>query len=65
MQPVQTVSPATIGAGDLLADGVSACEFRYRPGEASRNGLLTIRLELTGDGETVRLLHQVHVVNAP
>lgn len=49
----------------LLADAVSACDFTYQPGTASRQGLLTMRLELTRGGETVTLHAQAHVVNAP
>lgn len=65
LQAEQTGSTTAIGAGSLLAGSISACEFRYRPGDASRNGLLTIRLQLTTGGESVRLLQQVHVLNAP
>lgn len=49
----------------LVADAVSACGFSYQPGTASRQGLLTLRLELTRGGETITLHAQAHVVNAP
>lgn len=51
--------------GALLADGVSLCQFSYQPGDHVRNGLVTLRLGLTADGETVNLLYQAQVVNAP
>ncbi|WP_312913002.1 PulJ/GspJ family protein [Stutzerimonas nitrititolerans] len=49
----------------LVVDSVSACSFTYDPGTNTRNGLVTLRLSLTKDGETITLLQQVHVDNAP
>lgn len=51
--------------GALLAEYLSACAFEYDPGTATRGGLVTIELGLTHGGETVTLLHQIHVDNAP
>src|SRR5690606_17288841 len=48
-----------------LADTVSNCTFTYQPGSQSRNALATLRLSLTRDGETISLVQQVHVDNAP
>lgn len=48
-----------------LADAVAACEFTYQPGSHARQGLVTLRLSLSRDGETIRLVQQVHVDNAP
>jgi len=53
------------GNGSLLADHVSSCQFSYTAGTSQRAGLVTMRLSLSLGGETVTLLHQVHVVNAP
>lgn len=39
--------------------------FTYSPGTNTRSGLVTIRLTLSQDGETITLLQQVHVDNAP
>ena len=39
--------------------------FTYDPGTNTRSGLVTIRLTLRQDGETITLLQQVHVDNAP
>ncbi|WP_052742226.1 prepilin-type N-terminal cleavage/methylation domain-containing protein [Stutzerimonas stutzeri] len=44
------------------------CTFTYEPGTNTtntRNGLVTLRLSLSKDGETITLLQQVHVDNAP
>lgn len=49
----------------LVVDSVSACSFTYTPGTNTRNGLVTLHLSLTKGGETVSLLQQVHVDNAP
>jgi MSHA biogenesis protein MshO len=39
--------------------------FTYSPGTNARSGLVTVRLTLSKDGETITLLQQVHVDNAP
>jgi MSHA biogenesis protein MshO len=53
------VTPST------MADHVSSCTFSYDPGTPQRSGLVSLRLTLTDDGETITLLHQIHVENAP
>lgn len=49
----------------LVVDSVSACSFTYEPGTHARNGVVTLRLSLTQGGETITLLQQVHIDNAP
>lgn len=39
--------------------------FTYTPGTNIRSGLVTIRLTLSANGESISLLQQVHVDNAP
>ncbi len=59
---------AALGApGNLLADKVTACAMSYLSGTAERAGVVTLALTLTDpvSAESVRLLHQVHVENAP
>jgi len=53
------------GTPALVTRAVDNCEFRYDPGASQRAGLVTLELSLTEAGETITLLHQVHVVNAP
>lgn len=48
-----------------LADAVAFCDFTYRPGDHSRQALVTLRLALSKDGDTIQLVQQVHVDNAP
>jgi len=57
-----------LGAGaqaTLIADQLSSCSVAYAPGTSQRAGLVSLTLEVTSAGETVSLLHQVHVDNVP
>ena len=65
IQPGQPTS-VPLGAGQVLAAGVTGCEFTYsnQTAQLSR-GLVTIRLSLTRNNETVVLYHQAHVNNVP
>ncbi|MCW5603028.1 MAG: prepilin-type N-terminal cleavage/methylation domain-containing protein [Burkholderiales bacterium] len=61
---VQGTPPA--GGNDaLLVDGVSGCGFAYEAGVTQRSGLVSMRLQITQEGETVSLLQQTHVTNVP
>jgi MSHA biogenesis protein MshO len=60
---IQPNPPA--GPSSLMASNVSACNFTYQPGTSQRAGLVTLRLQITEEGESVTLLHQIHVENAP
>lgn len=53
------------GTVALMGRDVTACSFTYDQGTSSRSGLVTIDITIERDGETVRLFHQVHVMNAP
>ena len=64
--------PLTAGsfgvAGAVLANKVSNCgvnTFSYNAGAGVRYGLVVIRLTISADGESVSLLQQAHVLNAP
>ncbi|MBW3568092.1 MAG: prepilin-type N-terminal cleavage/methylation domain-containing protein [Proteobacteria bacterium] len=56
--------PAAVAGGTLLTDNVTACQFDYDPGNSGRPGLLMMSLTLTRGGESITLLHQVHIHNA-
>lgn len=64
IQPGQPTPPP--GTGQVLATGVTGCDFTYsnQTAQLSR-GLVTIRLSLTRNNETVVLYHQAHVNNVP
>lgn len=53
------------GSEALVVDSLSGCAFSYVPGSNTRNGLVTLRLSLSKEGETITLVQQVHVDNAP
>lgn len=54
------------GATDtLVADHVSACSMSYAPGTSQRAGLVSLQLAVSDTNETISLLQQVHVDNAP
>jgi MSHA biogenesis protein MshO len=65
----QPVSAAVLNAAGasaaLVASNVVDCKFVLSSGTAQRNGLATLTLQITQSGESVQLLHQVEVVNAP
>ncbi|HET7306357.1 MAG TPA: prepilin-type N-terminal cleavage/methylation domain-containing protein [Gammaproteobacteria bacterium] len=62
-QPIANSDFGTTGA--LAAEDVSGCNFAYSPGTAQRAGVATVSLTLARQGESVQLLEQVHVINAP
>ncbi len=49
----------------LVSESVSSCQFRFSPGTAQRSALLTMELVLTENGESIRLIEQMHVENIP
>lgn len=60
---VQPTPPA--GNTAILVNGVTACAISYAPGVQQRNGIVSIRLTLAGNGEAVTLMQQVDVLNSP
>ncbi|UCD69102.1 MAG: hypothetical protein JSW48_03140 [Betaproteobacteria bacterium] len=60
----QPVPPG--GRTSLLANAVTSCNFTYSTREVARSaGLISMSLEISRDGETLGLFHQVHVSNVP
>lgn len=63
---ISTIQPSSPGGSSaIMARNVSACNFSYQPGTYQRAGLVALRLQITEEGESVTLLHQIHVENAP
>ena len=52
------------GTSVLLATNVTRCKFAYQT-VSQLNALVTLDLGLTRNGESVNLVHQIHVNNAP
>ena len=72
--PTQLTSDSSLLAAGASAGRVSAnvgsCAFTYAPGTPARGGMATLSLTLTSSSasttaQTVQLVHQVHLVNAP
>ena len=65
-EPITDSALTAAGAASaLVAANVTACNFTYSPGTAQRNALATLSLQITQSGESVQLLNEVQVVNAP
>ena len=65
-QPKQTSDFGTVDPRPvprLLANHVTTCSFTYDPGASQRLGQLTLRIQLSQDGETVTLYREVMVNN--
>lgn len=59
-------NPPLGGSSAVLARNVSACSFSFDPAAvAARYALVTLRISLQSQGETVTLYHSVHVDNLP
>jgi MSHA biogenesis protein MshO len=62
-------TPAFVGsnatAEAVQATHVTGCSMQYQSGSTQRAGLVTLRLQLTLEGESIELFQQVHVDNAP
>ena len=66
-QPTPTTGSPPAGAGTaqaLLATNVTGCTFTYTE-VTQRSGLLALILQVSRDGETVRLFQEAHVNNVP
>ncbi|MHB1214840.1 MAG: PulJ/GspJ family protein [Thiobacillus sp.] len=61
----QPTPPAAPTSSALLAKQVRACSVDYQPGITERGGLVSITLELSQTGETVRLVANTQVSNQP
>ena len=44
---------------------LNGCSFSYSPGSAQRGGILTVEISISDSGETINLLHQIHLRNVP
>ena len=63
---ISSVQPTSaLVNGNRLATNASVCSFTYDPLVSARNGLVTMRLGITKDGETATLYSAVHVSNQP
>lgn len=56
---------ATVGTEKLLLRDVSACTFTYVPGSLLRSGLLRIDIRVNNGRESLQMIREVHIHNAP
>jgi MSHA biogenesis protein MshO len=65
-QPVGTPVGVVLSVG-LVVTKLSVCNINYVVGTASpsRGGIVTLEITVTESGESITLLHQVHVDNVP
>jgi MSHA biogenesis protein MshO len=65
-QPASAAALSAAGAAAaLVAGNVGSCQFTLTSGTAQRNALATLTLNITQNGQSVQLLNEVQVVNAP
>ncbi len=65
-QPAGAAALSAAGAAAaLVAANVASCQFNLTAGTAARNALATLTLTITQNGQSVQLLNEVQVVNAP
>jgi MSHA biogenesis protein MshO len=65
-EPTSAAALGAAGASSgLIASNVTVCSFTYSAGTAQRNALATLTVQVTQSGESVQLLNEVQVVNAP
>lgn len=60
-----TACPTIPSGTPVLARNLSSCSFSYASGITERSGLISMRLAITRNSETVTLYHEVHVNNVP
>ena len=61
---IQATQP-TVAGGALLAGSVTACSFTYNNTTSARQAVVTLRLTLTRNTESITLLKQVFVESSP
>jgi MSHA biogenesis protein MshO len=63
--PAQPVAaPAGAAEGPVVTQ-LAGCSINYTAGTAQRGGIITLEISLSDSGESITLLHQVHVDNVP
>jgi MSHA biogenesis protein MshO len=62
---VQPTSAPALAAEGPVVTQLAGCSINYTAGTAQRAGIITLEISLSDSGETITLLHQVHVGNVP
>lgn len=53
------------GNSGLVVSQLNSCDATYQAGTSQRAGVLTVSIEIEDSGESINLLHQIHVINVP
>jgi MSHA biogenesis protein MshO len=64
-QPSSVATLNSLASARQLATNLSSCQINYVAGVLQRTGVVTIYLGFTQDVASVKLMHQVNVVNSP
>lgn len=64
-QPSSVATLNSLATARQLATNLSSCQINYVAGVLQRNSVVTIYLGFTQDVASVKLMHQVNVVNSP
>jgi MSHA biogenesis protein MshO len=64
-QPSSVATLNSLATARQLAANLSSCQINYVAGVLQRNSVVTIYLGFTQDVASVKLMHQVNVVNSP
>ncbi|MFB3058660.1 MAG: type II secretion system protein J [Gammaproteobacteria bacterium] len=60
-----TTAPAGAAEGPVVTQLAGCSSPSYSAGTTQRGGIITLEISLSDSGESIRLLHQVHVGNVP
>jgi MSHA biogenesis protein MshO len=58
-------TPPVGGTSGVVISQLSGCNMTYNPGTSQRGGILTVEITIADSGESINLLHQIHVMNLP
>jgi MSHA biogenesis protein MshO len=64
-QPASLATLQGLTTSRLIAINLSACSMTYLAGVSQRSGIVNITIALSQNNATVRLMHQVGVMNSP
>lgn len=64
-QPASLAALQGLTTSRLIASNLSACSMTYLAGVSQRSGIVNITIALSQNNATVRLMHQVGVMNSP
>lgn len=64
-QPTSLATLQGLSTSRLIANNLSTCSITYLAGISQRSGIVNIAIALSQNNATVRLVHQVGVMNSP